>query len=202
MSMSDDQIQQTTVGAAPVLNGRITLAEYDPDWPRRFEREAARIRTALGAVALRIEHIGSTSVPGLIAKPLIDILLVVADPADEQAYVPALEAAGYILRIREPEWYEHRMFKGPADDVNLHTYPLGSPEIDRYLVLRDRLRSNDSDRELYAQAKRDLATKDWKYVQNYADAKTEVIEQIITRATGQAGAAPQATDEATGKKTD
>jgi GrpB-like predicted nucleotidyltransferase (UPF0157 family) len=187
MPMSDDQIQRVTVGVSPVLNGKITLAEYDPDWPRRFEREATRIRAAIGIRALRIEHIGSTSVPGLVAKPLIDILLVVADPADEESYVPALEAAGYVLRIREPDWYEHRMFKGPQDDVNLHTYPADSPEIDRYLLLRERLRSNDSDRELYARVKRDLATRHWTYVQNYADAKTGVIEEIMTRAITETG---------------
>jgi GrpB-like predicted nucleotidyltransferase (UPF0157 family) len=158
------------------------LVEYDPAWPDHFACEERRIRDALGERALRIEHIGSTAVPGLIAKPIIDILLVVADSADEPSYVPALEAAGYVLRIREPDWDEHRLFKGPEIDVNLHVYTQGSDEIERYLVLRDRLRENAADRDLYAQTKRALAARHWTYVQNYADAKSEVVEAIVARA--------------------
>ena len=131
---------------------------------------------------MRIEHAGSTSVPGLPAKPIIDIVLVVAESAREAEYVPALESAGYQLRIREPGWHEHRMFKGPETDVNLHVLSTGSPEIDRMLTFRDRLRTNASDRELYARFKRALAQQDWKYTQNYADAKTAVIEEIISGA--------------------
>ena len=149
--------------------------------PQRVQEER-RIRGALGERALRIEHIGSTAVPGLIAKPLIDILLVVADSADEPSYVPTLEAAGYVLRIREPDWDEHRLFNGPEIDVNLHVYTKGSDEIERYLLLRGRLRENVADRDLYAQTKRDLAARQWTYVQNYADAKSEVVEAIIARA--------------------
>ena len=136
----------------------------------------------LGSRALRIEHAGSTSVPGLAAKPIIDLLLVVADSAQEDAYAPALEAAGYVLRIREPNWYQHRMFKGPDTDINLHVFSSGCPEIDRMLVFRDWLRSNAADRDLYARTKVALAQKEWKYVQNYADAKIVVIEEIIARA--------------------
>jgi GrpB-like predicted nucleotidyltransferase (UPF0157 family) len=108
--------------------------------------------------------------------------LVVADTRDEEAYVPALEAAGYVLWIREPEWFEHRLFKGPDTNVNLHVYSVGCPEIERYLLFRDRLRSNQADLELYLRAKRELAARTWKYVQNYADAKTAVVEEIIARA--------------------
>jgi GrpB-like predicted nucleotidyltransferase (UPF0157 family) len=136
----------------------------------------------LGVRALRIEHTGSTSVPGLVAKPIIDIVLVVADSADEDSYVPALEAAGYLLRIREPSWYEHRMFKGPDTEINLHVFSSGCPEIDRILTFRDWLRSNDTDRDLYARTKLALAQKEWKQVQDYADAKTAVIEEINARA--------------------
>ncbi len=98
--------------------------EYDPAWPCLFEREAQRIRGALGERALMVEHVGSTSVPGLAAKPIIDILLVVADSADEASYVPDLEAVGYVLRIREPEWHQHRVFKGAGhqhQSPRLHT---------------------------------------------------------------------------------
>jgi GrpB-like predicted nucleotidyltransferase (UPF0157 family) len=179
--LTDEEIRRATVGEmAPPP--QIELVEYTPEWPARFEAEAARIRHAVGSQVLQVEHIGSTSVPGLIAKPVIDILLVVSDSSAESTYVPALESIGYALRVREPEWHEHRMLKGPNKDVNLHVYTVGSEEIERYLLLRDRLRSNDADRELYAQVKRDLAGKEWKHIQNYADAKTEVIEAIVTRA--------------------
>lgn len=120
--------------------------------------------------------------PGLAAKPIIDVTLVVADSRAEDAYAPALEAAGYVLRIREPEWYEHRMFKGPDTDTNLHVFSDGCPEIDRMVMFRDWLRSNASDRDLYARTKLALARKEWTYVQNYADAKTQVIEEIMERA--------------------
>lgn len=123
-----------------------------------------------------------TSVPRLAAKPLIDILLIVPNSADETAYVPALEAAGYVLRIREPDWHEHRLFKGPDTNINLHVFSPDSPEIERMLLFRDWLRSHPTDRQLYERAKRELASREWKYVQNYADAKTEVVEEIIARA--------------------
>jgi GrpB-like predicted nucleotidyltransferase (UPF0157 family) len=164
------------------LDGRIVLVDYDPQWPELFEREAVRIRTALAERALRIEHVGSTSVPGLPAKPIVDVVLVVTDSADEPAYVPALTAAGYRLHIRESDWYEHRMFKGPDTDINLHAFSAGCPEIDRMLMFRDWLRANPADRELYARTKSVLAQKEWRFVQNYADAKTAVIADIMTRA--------------------
>src|SRR5688572_6826440 len=101
------------IGGPTVHDGTIHLADYDAAWVVSFQREAARIRAALGAAALAVEHVGSTSVPGLVAKPIVDIVLVVVDSSDEAGYVPALEAAGYVLRIREPNWFEHRLFKGP-----------------------------------------------------------------------------------------
>ncbi len=110
------------------------------------------------------------------------MLLVVADSADEEAYMPSLLVAGYVLRIREANWYEHRMFKGPDTDIHLHVFSAGCLEIDRMLLFRDWLRRNNADRDLYAATKRALAQKQWKYVQNYADAKTGVIEEIIARA--------------------
>ena len=170
------------MGELKPFDSTITLVEYDPVWPENFAREARRIKRALGDRALRVEHVGSTSVPGLMAKPIIDILLAVSDSADEPSYVPALEAAGYVLRIREPDWHQHRLFKGPDININLHVFTNGSEEIRRTLLLRDWLRLNEADRELYARTKRDLATRKWKYVQNYADAKSEVIEAILERA--------------------
>ena len=104
-SMTDEQIRKVTVGELKPHNAPINLVEYDPGWPEQFAREAQRIRAALGPRAIRIEHVGSTSIPGLVAKPIIDIDLVVADSSDEPSYVPALEATGYVLRIREPDWH-------------------------------------------------------------------------------------------------
>jgi len=180
--LTEEQIRAAWVQEPTPLAGRIVIADYDPDWPRLFRREADRVRAALGDRALRIEHTGSTSVPGLAAKPIIDMLLVVADSAEERAYVPALEAAGYRLVIREPDWYQHRVFKGPDTNINLHVLSEGCPEIERVLAFRDRLRADQADRARYERAKRELAERDWKYVQNYADAKTAVIEEIIARA--------------------
>jgi GrpB-like predicted nucleotidyltransferase (UPF0157 family) len=179
---TEEEIRAYTIGELKPLSSRILIVAYDPHWPDLFAREADRIRSLLGSRALRIEHAGSTSVPGLAAKPIIDLLLVVADSGAEDAYAPALEAAGYVLRIREPNWYQHRMFKGPDTDINLHVFSSGCPEIDQMLVFRDWLRSNAADRDLYARTKLALAQQQWKYVQNYADAKVLVIDEIIARA--------------------
>ena len=179
--MTEDEIRKITVGEPRVVNDTIAVVDYDPAWPALFEEQARRIRAALAGRVLRLEHVGSTSVPGLAAKPIIDILLAVADSADEAAYVPALEAVGYVLRIREPEFHEHRMFKGANPNVNLHCYSDGCPEIDRMIEFRNWLRAHDGDRLLYERTKRELAARTWKYVQDYADAKTAVVEEILAR---------------------
>jgi GrpB-like predicted nucleotidyltransferase (UPF0157 family) len=179
---TEEEMQAAHVGGMRAHNAPIQLVEYSVEWPALFIREANRVRAILGARVLMLEHVGSTSVPGLAAKPIIDMILAVADSADEPAYVPAMESAGYVLHIREPEWHQHRLFKGPDTNINLHVYSFGCPEIDKMLMFRDWLRSNDADRELYERTKRDLAQQTWKYVQNYADAKTSVVEEIIARA--------------------
>ncbi|MEV6875926.1 GrpB family protein [Amycolatopsis sp. NPDC051128] len=181
-ALSEDEIQAISVGGAQQLNSTVTLADYDPEWPELFEREAERIRGVLGERVLVLEHVGSTSVPGLCAKPIIDILLEVPDSDDEDAYVPALEAAGYRLVIREPDWEKHRCFKGPDTNINLHVYSPGNGQTERYRLLRDRMLAHPEERDLYAAKKRELAAKEWKYIQNYADAKTDVIEEILGRA--------------------
>jgi GrpB-like predicted nucleotidyltransferase (UPF0157 family) len=180
---SDEEIQAGRIGPVVPHNAPVVLAEYDPGWPVLFTREATRIRAALGSTAVLVEHAGSTSVPGLAAKPIIDIVLAVPDSAAEQAYVPAMEAAGYVLRIREPDWFEHRLFKGPDTDINLHVFTAGCPEIDRMLLFRDWLRTSDADRDAYLQAKRDLAQRTWRHVQHYADAKSAIVQEIMARAT-------------------
>ena len=179
---NEEQMRAARIGALRLHNAPIELMEYSSEWPALFMREAQRVRATLGERILMLEHVGSTSVAGLAAKPIIDMLLAVADSADEPAYVPAMEAARYVLRIREPEWHQHRLLKGPDTNINLHVLSPGCPEIDRMLLFRDWLRSNEADRELYQRAKRELAMQNWKYVQNYADAKTTVVEEIIARA--------------------
>lgn len=182
--MTEDQIRAATVGELKPLEGSIQVVDYDPRWPELFGQQASRIRGALGSRVLLLEHVGSTSVPGLAAKPVIDMVLAVADSRDEAAYVPVLEAAGYVLRIRESEWHEHRMFKRPGTEMHLHVFSAGCREIARMIAFRDWLRSHPADRDLYASTKRALAQKEWKYGQNYADAKTAVVEEIMARATG------------------
>jgi GrpB-like predicted nucleotidyltransferase (UPF0157 family) len=181
-SEREAELQATRVGKVEVHGKPIELVDYDPDWPRLYEREAEKIRAALGERVLGLEHAGSTSVPGLAAKPIIDIVLTVAESADEDAYVPALEAGGYELTTRERDWYEHRALKGTDPRVNLHVFSDGCPEIERMTAFRDRLRTNPADRELYERTKRDLAQRTWTYTQDYADAKSDVVEDIIARA--------------------
>ena len=176
------ELADVVVGGLQPLTQPIEIREYDPEWPALYAREEARMRAALGERVVRIEHVGSTSVPGLPAKPLIDIVLEVPDSAHEPSYVPDLEAAGYPLQVREPDWFEHRIFKGPDTNVNVHTFSAGCEEVDRMLLFRDWLRNDAADRNLYATAKRELAAQDWKYVQQYADAKTAIVLEILGRA--------------------
>lgn len=179
---TEEEMRAATIGPLQPLAGKIVIVDYDPRWPEQYATEARKIRGALGARALLLEHVGSTSVPNLAAKPILDIVLVVANSADEASYVPALEQAGYVLRNREPAWYEHRVLKGVEPAVNLHVFSLGCPETERMALMRDWLRTHDDDRALYEKTKRELAQRTWKYVQNYADAKTAVVEAILARA--------------------
>ena len=167
----------------------VVVVDPDPSWPHGYRVEADLILAALGPIALTVDHVGSTSVPDLPAKPVIDILLQVPDSADEASYVPALEAVGHVLRVREPDWLEHRVLyrrttDGAPRDVNLHVLSpgLGGSEIRRMLAFRDWLRTHPEDRERYAAVKRGLAQRRWRYVQDYADAKTAVVEEILGRA--------------------
>ena len=176
---TDEYLQAVTIGTVEKLNGSITLYPYDPAWPEQFQREQAKIATALSGKRITIEHVGSTSVPGLCAKPILDILLLVEDAAAEEHYLPALAPAGYLLCIREPDWYQHRLLKGKNPQVNLHVFSADCEEAQRMLAFRDWLRTHAADRECYAAAKQKLAQRRWTYVQNYADAKTEVIAEIF-----------------------
>ena len=160
---------------------QIRIVPYDPDWPSRFTAEQARLAAALGARALRIDHIGSTAVPGLCAKPIIDIDVSVDDPDDEATYLPAFESAGYRLRVRSPG---HRMVRTADLQVHVHVCAAGSEWERRHLLFRDWLRSHPAERDLYAQTKEDLARQDWADMNAYAAAKTAVISAIMSRAYG------------------
>ncbi|MFD0776585.1 GrpB family protein [Streptomonospora algeriensis] len=164
------------------IDGRVVVVEADPKWPYLFQREADRIRGALDATAVSVEHVGSTAVPGLCAKPCVDVLLTVPHPADEDAYLPPLERAGYALAHREPEAEEHRMLRGPDVNTNVHVYGPKAAEAERLLLFRDRLRADAADRERYEHLKRELAQRRWESVQAYADAKSDVVEEIVARA--------------------
>lgn len=156
----------------------IVLVPSDASWPQLYEAQRERIQAALGLTARRIEHIGSTAVPGLLAKPIIDVLVVVDDVEDEAGYLAALEAAGFVLRVREPG---HRMMRTVDLRVHVHLYSEGASAIERYLTFRDRLRSSEKDRDRYVATKRELAARDWPTMNHYADAKTDVIQQILNR---------------------
>ena len=180
--LTDEYIQKIVVNGNIEHNQTILLKPYDDRWPALFEREKNRISKILRDRALMIEHIGSTSVPGLTAKPIIDILLVVDDAGKEELYINDLCEHGYILRIKEPDFENHHMFKGPDTDINLHVFSKNSKEIEKYLLFRNYLRHHDDARQLYEDTKKELAKKTWKYVQNYADAKTDVVQKILKAA--------------------
>ena len=161
---------------------RVVVVAYDSSWPRVFAGVEAEIRARFGATARDVLHIGSTAVPGLAAKPIVDVALLVDDSAVEAPYLDALSALGYRLVVREPEWYEHRMFNRDDPAVNLHVFSVDCEEVDRVVCFRDWLRTHTDDRELYAATKRELAAQEWQHVQDYADAKGAVVEQILRRA--------------------
>lgn len=156
----------------------VVLGEYCSEWPARFARERHRIAAALGPAAIRIDHIGSTAVAGLAAKPIVDIDLSVFDVEAEASYLPALERAGYRLRVREPG---HRMFRTPDRSVHVHVCPAGGEWERRHLRFRDRLRESAEDRALYEATKRRLAQHEWTTHNDYAAAKSSVIAEILER---------------------
>ncbi|MFE7405220.1 GrpB family protein [Isoptericola sp. NPDC057559] len=180
--MSDDRDVELVGG---VERREIVLVEPDPAWPARFARERERIAAALGPVAVRVDHVGSTSVPGLAAKPIVDIDVSVPDVEDEDAYLPALLAAGYLLRVREPG---HRLVRTPDLGVHVHVCSAGSDWERLHLLFRDRLRHDADDRAAYAALKRELAAREWPSMNHYAEAKGELIAEITARAEAWASA--------------
>lgn len=157
----------------------IAVVDYDAAWPRHFEVERDRIDQALADVPHRVVHVGSTTVMGLSAKPMVDLLLSVSDVEEEGSYLSALQSAGYVLRVRERT---HRMLRTPALDVHVHVCSIGSEWERRHPLFRDWLRESESDRAKYAEVKEALAREDWLSMNHYADAKSGVIHEITTRA--------------------
>jgi GrpB-like predicted nucleotidyltransferase (UPF0157 family) len=164
----------------------IHLAPYDGSWPVQYAALASRIREGLAGRVCVLEHVGSTAVPGLSAKPAIDIVLAVPDSTDEASYVPQLEQRDFRFGIREPDWFEHRLLKGRDVACNLHVFSAGCAEVARMLAFRDRLRVSAEDRTTYEQTKRALARRTWEQIQDYADAKSDVVRKILARAPGSA----------------
>lgn len=164
----------------------VTIVAYDPQWPWRFETLASRIRDALGEAALDVEHVGSTSVEGLAAKDVIDIDLTVADPRDEDAYIPALAGLGYVLTVREPSWHEHRCLRLTNPRANLHVFGPDCPETIRHRMFRDWLRTHPEDRQRYQDAKVS-AIPGGGNVMAYNGRKQQVIREIYDRAFRAAG---------------
>lgn len=180
-------------GASPYVAGAgpgtdLRIADPDPTWPVQAAAVIATIRAVLGDVD--VEHVGSTSVPLLPAKPRLDIDLVVPDAEDETAYVPALERAGFVLAVREPWWYGHRLLRGTDPAVNLHVYPVGSAESARQRLFRDWLREHPEDRDRYAAAKRDASAASaaaGEHVQQYNARKQAVLRDVHARLFAAAG---------------
>ncbi|MFV2143273.1 GrpB family protein [Isoptericola sp. G70] len=182
-------------GSTPWVDGAlletdVAIADHDPAWADRFAQVESLVRGALDFRALVVEHVGSTAVPGLPAKPIIDIDLTVADSTDEQAYVPALTAAGFVLRVREPWWYEHRCLRHDGLPTNLHVWSPGSPEAFRHRLFRDWLRSAPEDRARYGHAKlaaAEAANAAGEHVMQYNARKQQVVREIYARAFAAAG---------------
>ena len=174
----EEVARSSLVGKSPE---QVVVVPPDPTWPDRYDVVAARVRTALGDRVLSLEHVGSTSVPGLWAKPVIDVDLVVEDSAREDAYVPDLEAAGFVLRAREPHWQEHRVFRGQAPASVLHVWSPDSQEPARHLVFRDWLRTHDDDRAAYGALKAELGTRGFTDGMDYNNHKAALVYDIYER---------------------
>jgi GrpB-like predicted nucleotidyltransferase (UPF0157 family) len=176
-----EQMAAALVGEPPAKWESIVIEDYDPAWAGQFAAASAQLSQALGDLVISIEHVGSTSVPGLAAKPIIDIDLSIEDTATEPRYLPALERLGYRLVLREPWWQGHRMLVSAAEDVHLHVWPRDAPEPIRHRLFRDWLCSHPEDLELYATIKRRLARDTAQQPEDYSLAKNEVIDSIYAR---------------------
>ena len=166
----------------------ITIIEPKPEWPQRFEEIKNRLQKALGSFLIEVAHSGSTSVPGLPAKDIIDIDLTLKDAADEESYVKLLENAGFRFLLREPGWHQHRFFVEDWPDayhVNLHVWGPNCPEVIRHRIFRDWLLKTPSDLQLYAKVKREAAEQAviaGDSMMDYTQRKDKTIQEILERA--------------------
>jgi GrpB-like predicted nucleotidyltransferase (UPF0157 family) len=172
----DVEMPELVGGAEPL---QVQLRDYDPRWALIYLDQRTRILDALAGQDVEVEHIGSTAVPGLAAKPVVDIVIAVPDITAEEDYLDQLVKAGYELRTRERE---HRLVRTPERDVHVHVYERGSPAVAEYLLLRDHLRTNGEDRAIYAGVKQALMRQSWDDTNDYAAAKNDVITAIKARA--------------------
>ncbi|MEP9365129.1 GrpB family protein [Nocardioides sp. CN2-186] len=179
---SMDEINAARVEIGAWSPAAVEVVAPDPAWPAAYAVVRDRVVDALGDRVVSIEHVGSTSVPGLWAKPVIDLDLTVADSGDEHAWLPDLEAAGFVLRVREPEWEEHRCLRGQDPESNLHVFSPGAREPQRHLVFRDWLRAHPDDRDRYASVKRAVAARGHTDAMLYNNEKAWVVYDLYEKA--------------------
>ena len=175
-----DEVAAVRIGTQPPRT--IEVVEYDEGWPAAYESVRSRIAEALGDRVLGLAHVGSTSVPGLAAKAVIDVDLLVADSADEVSYVPDLEAAGFVLRVRDPDWEEHRVLTIEAPKTNLHVTSADAVEPRRHVLFRDWLRDHDDDRDTYAALKLALNERGFTDSMDYNNHKSELVYDLYEKA--------------------
>lgn len=175
---SDEQMVAARVDPAAWRPSPVEVVAPDPAWGRWFDVVRDRVVAALGDRVLGIEHVGSTAVPGLWAKPMIDVDLTVADSADEDAWVPDLEAAGFVLRLREPDWEEHRLLRAEEPPVNLHVFSPHAREPRRHTMFRDWLLAHPEDRDRYAEVKREVASRGFVNGMLYSNAKAWFVYDL------------------------
>ncbi len=164
----------------------VIVVGYDPAWPTLFETERTAIAKALGDTAIEIHHIGSTSVPGLAAKPIIDLMPVVRQIPLDPVSVAAMEGIGYTYEgesgVRGRAYFDR--LEGVGEGVHVHCYVSSDPEIERHLRFRDYLRSHPEDARRYGELKRRLAAQYGTDRAGYTIAKTAFIREIEAAARG------------------
>jgi GrpB-like predicted nucleotidyltransferase (UPF0157 family) len=165
---------------------KLIVADYSPAWPGLFEEEKRLLETVVPAGVGVIEHVGSTSVPGLAAKPIIDIMIGLHDFSTVDALVPAIVALGYeyIPKYEDVMPYRRyfRRMLGEAHTHHIHMVATGTEFWDRHLLFRDYLRANPDASDRYASLKRMLAEREWNDMNDYAAAKTDFIRGIENEA--------------------
>ncbi|MBT4096009.1 MAG: GrpB family protein [Gemmatimonadetes bacterium] len=165
------------------MAGEIELCEYSAAWPRQFIDVAMPIRAALGSVAQRIDHIGSTAIPQIAAKPVIDVQISVASLIPENAFREPLEAAGYVWRQDNPDLTKRYFRESPGERrTHIHVRQAGSLPEQLALLFRDYLRVSDVDRSLYEETKRELAVTCRDDRLAYTEGKGPAIWEILHRA--------------------